>query len=896
MTKTGIAFLFLIAFLSSSQHSAPLSKSAFLRQYRYAESAEIDSVALAAYLQSIKFHPGPPDTLLADAHYKAAIYLQTAGRFADAIPYLKMALNIDGLLNIPDSIRYLPTLYLGNSYYSVGYIDSASIAYRKAERIAEKYPDIPGMERLYNTIGVLHYESGDYKQASFYFEKAISKQEEKKNTDKYLLVNYKSNLASALRRAGNTEEALKAYESLLKENINTDELLHNIGSIYLETGRDSTAIAYLQKLSYQNATKMIDLAVANIHLQKYPQARTYLDEALALARTASKNYKNLQAGLVYKYRGDLFLAESNADSALLNYQLALVQLVAGFESTNIRNNPEKFEGQFFVNELFETLVAKAHAFTIRYKSSNDTSDLVSSIATYQTVYHFADLVSLNYNSDDARMQLNSRKHLSHNEPIENCLMLFSRTNNRRFLEQAFSFDELNKASVLHSNLQQAKLRENAEIPQALLLEEAALKKNITALNLRARGTTDPFNREAIQSRLRDESIKLAALRNKFQQYPHYRVPESSLQPINLQAFQKMIPADCAVISYHFGEAAIVCFVVTAHSFDVLKTSMTINLADTLVHFNRLLRRVNENNRVEIDRLASVLYQQLLMPAKDKLEGFKNLMIIPDDELNLVPFEVLRDGRGQYVIKNHTVTYNYSCTLLEQAQPAVDLYPALAMAPFSNSSTSEYPQLKESADEIANLRGTKISGPGASKKAFLKNAPNFGTIHLATHASANDYDPSQSFIAFADSKLYAEEISDLSLKKTRLVVLSACETGDGQLVKGEGLMSLARAFAVAGCTNTITSLWKADDRSTSLLCSGLHRELDKGNGIAEALQMSINKYMENSTVSGREKTPAFWAHLRLTGGFAEPNTSHHYFWLAIIIIAVLSVIIFSRLRP
>ena len=95
---------------------------------------------------------------------------------------------------------------------------------------------------------------------------------------------------------------------------------------------------------------------------------------------------------------------------------------------------------------------------------------------------------------------------------------------------------------------------------------------------------------------------------------------------------------------------------------------------------------------------------------------------------------------------------------------------------------------------------------------------------------NNEKPAQSFITFypstPDYKLYAGEIADLKLDSTQLVILSACETGAGQLVKGEGLMSLSRAFAYAGCPNIITSLWKAEDRTTAYLTQQLHYYLEK----------------------------------------------------------------------
>lgn len=113
-------------------------------------------------------------------------------------------------------------------------------------------------------------------------------------------------------------------------------------------------------------------------------------------------------------------------------------------------------------------------------------------------------------------------------------------------------------------------------------------------------------------------------------------------------------------------------------------------------------------------------------------------------------------------------------------------------------------------------------------------------------------------------MYEREIYNLDLKSAKLVILSACETGNGQLVSGEGVVSLSRAFSYAGCKSVITSLWKADDKSTAFILKRLHAYLQEGFAKDDALQKAKQDYLANRDIDDKYKTPFYWAHLLLIG--------------------------------
>jgi CHAT domain-containing protein len=106
----------------------------------------------------------------------------------------------------------------------------------------------------------------------------------------------------------------------------------------------------------------------------------------------------------------------------------------------------------------------------------------------------------------------------------------------------------------------------------------------------------------------------------------------------------------------------------------------------------------------------------------------------------------------------------------------------------------------------------------------------------------------------DGVLTALEAADLDLWGTRLVVLSACDTGVGEVRNGEGVYGLRRALVLAGSQTQIMSLWPVSDRETRSLMAGYYRRLLKGEGRGEALQQIRLEMLKDA----RLRHPYYWA--------------------------------------
>jgi CHAT domain-containing protein len=165
--------------------------------------------------------------------------------------------------------------------------------------------------------------------------------------------------------------------------------------------------------------------------------------------------------------------------------------------------------------------------------------------------------------------------------------------------------------------------------------------------------------------------------------------------------------------------------------------------------------------------------------------------------------------------------------------------------------------------------------------FRQHAPDADIIHLATHGYFNPFRAVSSGLRLAvperassaadtdnDGALQAWEVFTKLQLRADLVVLSACQTGVGARVPGEGLVGLTRAFQVAGAASIVATQWRVADRSTARGMMTLHQQLRKGLGKDEALQQA----MRNLAADPATADPYFWAPFVLIGDFHPLRTA------------------------
>jgi CHAT domain-containing protein len=264
-----------------------------------------------------------------------------------------------------------------------------------------------------------------------------------------------------------------------------------------------------------------------------------------------------------------------------------------------------------------------------------------------------------------------------------------------------------------------------------------------------------------------------------------------------------------------------------------------------------------------------LHQLLIAPiVKDlPIKPEDRVIILPQNELFLVPFAALQDAQDKYLIQQHTITIAPSIQVLaltETKSNRLSKTPPLVvgnpiMPSFGGTQLANLPGSEAEAKGIGTiLKVAPLIGAQADKQqviALMQTAP---IIHLATHGLLDTIKGDiPGAIALTNGFLTSGEIFDMQLS-ANLVVLSACDTGRGDLT-GEGVVGLSRSLAVAGVPSVIVSLWEVNDEATKALMEEFYRNLQlKKLPKAQALRQAMLTTMVDYP------NPNFWSAFMLVG--------------------------------
>ncbi|MEP6748548.1 MAG: CHAT domain-containing tetratricopeptide repeat protein [Bacteroidota bacterium] len=867
-----------------------------------------DSLALSLYLQVIASLNKEKNynSTLSDSYLKCGILKMSAGNQESALFFLRKSVAVAAYNNnLPDSLLFKPFLYIGSIQYDLNNLDSAVYFYKNAEIISLKYASLNESERLYNKFGALYYETGDYKKSIGYFEKALSIVTARKPLNAFFVVNYKNNIATALLKMGDYKRALQIFNEILPYHIAEDQLFYNTGNAYTEEEEYTKALQYFRQVNQMELEKYNSMAKVFIRLKQYDSASAYISKAEHAFLDKRNQTKKFDYGITLKYKGDLEIAMGNTNAAITFYQSAITHLDPIFTDTNINSNPASFAGLRNFAYLFDALVAKASAFNKLYETLPDIKFLQQALNAYTSALELSRHVERTYFSDDARLFLKNKVNPATSDAIETAIGLWRKSDDKHYEHIALDFAENNKASVLQNGLRDLELLSIPGLPAKLVAEEKKYKSLLAKLTVQSNYLQDSVSAAALQKKIYENEMLLAAVQEKLDENPAYHQLKFNGSAINISNLQKVVTTDEIILSYYYTKKRLLCFYITNDSTGVSSTDLDKLFFSNIQYLRNGLENPEASSVALLKKVSSALFTKLIRPVQNIIKNKKRLVIIPFNEISYLPFEMMRDDAdGSMLLDKYAISYQYAAAFLaDKSNDPIHDYNVLAMAPFSiKNSAGILPSLPASADEINHLPGKLLFGEAATRQQFITLSDQFPVIHLATHAMANDTNLLGSYIEFYGTKrdadtmhrLYEPEIYALDLNSARLVILSACETGNGLLVNGEGVMSLSRAFSYAGCKSVVTSLWKADDIATAFIMKRLHYYLQKGFSKDEALQKAKLDYLKSSAVDDRYKIPAYWAHLILIGDY-HPLVQKKISWYLPAVLLILMLVMFVVVR-
>jgi CHAT domain-containing protein len=809
------------------------------------------------------------------------------------------------------------TFNLGIAYNEIGDYDKGIEYFKKTldQRIKLLGDAHIEVAKAYNAIGISHDYKGEYVKGISYYEKAlnifINKYGSNENLDAAITLN---NIGASYDDCGEYQLSLLHAQKALDIRLKLKEpnplfvaiSYNNIGNTYRRLSNFIKAIEYNQialDIRLKNLDPLHpDLAPSYQSLAHCFEETNQPDKAIEYFQKAFDIYKRNDS------KANVLKNIAIVESKLKNYTKCDTIFEKSLQLLNYKNANDLKNVQS-IKWLINVLLAKGNYELTRFQIEKDLKYVEKASQSFQNASEASEYQSNSFSTEGGKVELKKIQN-SIVEGIISCKTILAYPNQDSNLKQtAFDKHEQIKASLLQAQIKETNALKYANIPEDLLQKETQLRLNITWREKQKQAKVNAGKSEtdstvlAISSKLFDLKQDYDTLKQNLEKnYPEYYRLKYDTKTVSVEDVQKkLLSPSQTLLSYFVGDSSVFAFVVKLDTYAVytIKKDFPLEmyvkqLRDGLYGYQTAAVKTEKLYEAKADSFAQAafqLHQKLIGPLSILLT--KEVILVPDGVLGYIPFDVLLSEKPKdatqfkshhYFSKDHIISYNYSATLWHSMQnkkhktePTKNF---VGYAPYYNGDTTVLSKLfgddltmrkgldslKYSGEEVFKAQklmgGEAVLNQKATKKTFEETASNYRIIHLATHGKANDKSGDYCFLAFTEQKdsidnelLYVRDIYNLSLNAD-LVVLSACETGIGELKRGEGIVSLARAFAYSGAKSMVTSLWSVNDKSTMQIMENFYRNLRKGQTKNYALWKAKQDYWEKA--KGEFAHPFYWS--------------------------------------
>lgn len=716
------------------------------------------------------------------------------------------------------------------------------------------------------------------------------------------------------------ELALPYYEKALKHVLEGDKKHHEeLGYYYNNLGVTYSKLKQFEKAKYHfekgleqdykvwgenhptfafNKNNLGEMAFDQNQLK---EAMDYYESSLQIFKNTIGEY-NAYVPKVYNNIGEVCLKRGDKKQARMYFQKAICANTGqAFDAEKIDELPA-LDFYFHPLYLLQSLRLKGMTLLETYKTTKDENLITEVQYLYQTADSFIDQMRRTHIESADKINLSETVKGIYENALQSYWWSYQLDKNQKSLYDAFYFFEKSKAMVLLQSVSGTQALRFAGIPDSLQVKEANWKKEIGELEKQLFAAKQQENTEQINStkekliEIKDHyQVLMDDLEHNFPAYYQLKYDAKMADVSETQAY--LTKNKAALIEYFVGDSSLYVMLISPQSTQFFSIK-NVNLLKKITDFRKQFftpKNLASANISDFESVSSDLYELLLKEPLTTLENenIQRLIIIPDDNLAYLPFEILTKKSTKnttlnyqnlpYLIKDYSLSYTWSATLLQrQEKQTIDVdYNYVGFAPIydefgalkldsldavaanyrTRSNWQDLPAARKSVHTIADfLDGKAFLEKEARKENFFDVATNSRILHLAMHAETNDGDPLNSKLVFYGKKeghLHALELYNTPIQ-TELAVLSACNTGFGQLKKGEGIMSLSRAFTWAGCPSVVMSQWSVPDAASGDIMVDFHRHLKEGQTKDEALRAAKLAYLENRELTPDRLHPFFWA--------------------------------------
>lgn len=833
------------------------------------------------------------------------------GRFESALAWHEKSLAMRRLLSPNDPLP------VGQAYLNIGVIYRVTFQLSKAlecyEEALKAYSaslgeNHPRTAIVLHNLGIVYDLMGDFDRAREFYEKALRIRLDRLGPDHPDVAFSLNDLANLL----NNQKNWRASLALQNEALTIAEkkwgdkhpfvaaIYNNRGNNYFELQLTDSA-----EYSYRRGEELNRKLLGDEHPEtirgltyraRILSQQSQPDSAIATYRSAIAAYRSIYgerhadiAG-TYLRMADVFREKGKLSDAVDCYENALVALVDWPDTTAVPM-PSLWSSE---NVGLETLTRLARLHIDLYLADGDSAHLQNSLHRATQAAALYEQIRRAYRSEGSKLFLAEQTQSMFEVGLEAAWRMYERDPSAGRLEEAWMWAERAKGSVLLESLADAQAHRYSDLPDSMLRREDELREKIvfTDTQFQREWVKGPKRDSVLTGKLADSLFRLNREYREFisqleTSYPRYYQFKYQTVTPSLKGLQGKLSPGTAVVHYTMGDSAWYVFTISSTSLSGIRMP-----SDTSIRYAAQEMR-NGITSLDFEKYVAAAYdlwEALLRPLP--LDGFRELIVVPDRYLYQLPFEAFLTKKTKtprnidfsklsYANQRFAIRYVPSASVIAPVN-ALTPRSLLAVAPVFTDTTqrqmlrsvdwenegtfrsagrtlSELPHSRVEVESIAGefsnrkLNATVLLLKDATETAFRTQCSSYQILHVATHGFVHSKSAKLSGIVFSpesgahDGVLYVPEMVNLRMN-AELVTISACKSGVGKIVKGEGIIGLTRALSYAGAKRTLVSLWQVEDKATAELMTRFYRRLLQGKSYAVALQEAKNELIVSRSTS------------------------------------------------
>ncbi len=869
---------------------------------------------------------GPQTLDEADRLLQRAEELERAGQYREGIPVAERAVALyESLTTAGDARVATAAMQLGALHFLAGNYDGAAKAYGRAVAIREQIPatDPVALATSLSALANAKRGAGQLVEAGELFERSLAVELKALGPDHLEVARTQISYGSLLNARGDSAGAramLERARGVFESNKETGTLefaalLNNLGQVYRRAG------AFEQARERLEQSVAIRETLLGSQSPMHPQLATGLSGLAGLYQEMGEfdRAEPLHRRLLAAYEASLGPSHPTVATVLTN--LAMIRA--------LRDDPTEAEALFLrAVRIRESALGPRHTdvastlekLAVFYQIAGRPAEAVRALERSMDILE--QNLQLVLGSGSETQRLNYMATVRENTDIALSMRQALFAADGRAGEKFASLVLRRKGRVLDAMVTATERLRQRLTPddQAMLGELAEARGKLAALVLQP-AAAQPKDREA-QTRALEATIE----RLESTLSARSREAQLELRTVDAASVRAELPPRTRLVEYvqyrpflprviglanRFGAPRYAAFVMGSTG-----ATRWIEIGDAAVvdrHIAAFRAALQSPERNDVRDRSRELARLIVDPLAADLAGATRILVSPDGELNVIPFGALVDASNRYLVQRYEIgelasgrdLLRLSTRLAAREPPLVVADPAFAAGGASAAAkpARAFEPLPSTAQEAAALKtllpDARIATKADATESRVKGVKGPRLLHIATHGfffdqaslgwdlqattattieSAGRSALLRSALALAganiadgggkdDGLLTALEAASLDLHGTQLVVLSACETGLGEVRSGDGVFGLRRALTLAGAETQVMSLWQISDEATRDLMIGFYKKLIVHEGRVAAMRS-----VQLAWLKGPRSHPFYWAPFVVTGDWT-PMRAH-----------------------